>query len=561
MNDQAPTDDDLLRQYTQQGSEAAFRELVTRHLGMVQATSRRALSPMPHLADDVTQQVFTDLAKLAATLSPPVVLAGWLHRHAYYLALNAARAERRRHARERTAMEMQSLNDNSGMDTQWAQLAPVLDAALDQLDEQDRAAIVLRYLQHRDLRSVGLALGISDDTAQKRVSRALTKLRAFLIQSGVTVASATALGSTLEACPASVVAPGRAASVAAMALTGVAIVTTATRFTLGSKRLTSLEMACVVFIIVFLICCWRFYPSAQTTTTKPVPDDGKPAATTSNLQQSSHELVFVEEKPNGDAAANVKSPGAPANSAASQNPTAAGNKSATAGQGFQFAAGPQSEIDSLIVSATKSAPPGQFNTPEKTVAPGNLSVKNLPMFMLSAESIANGGGMKDAVLTGNYLIALDASGQALRIEEMVGSTDHSTLSYRAGAGAQIIPNLLTQLAALPQVQASSFEPRILWLDNVISLIWLKSNTDAPDIFYLHNLYGRNTLPSQAVLRNLPSEALIQFDTIYNLDDLMKLAVPIAQEMVAMDQATAARNQAQGIQVIPASAMGGSTYQP
>lgn len=191
-------DASLLRHYAAEGSEPAFRELVRRHLAMVHATARRVIACAPHLADDIAQNAFTDLAKKAATLPKGTVLAGWLHRHTCYLALNAVRAENRRQARERTAMEMHAVNNNAGVDEHWARLAPVLDEALNHLEVEDRDAIVLRYLEQRDLRSVGLAIGVSEDTAQKRVTRALDKLRGLLRHREITV-SATVLAATLDA--------------------------------------------------------------------------------------------------------------------------------------------------------------------------------------------------------------------------------------------------------------------------------------------------------------------------------------------------------------------------
>ncbi len=219
MNADPASDADLLRQFVG-GSEPAFRELVRRHLGMVHATARRILASVPHLTDDVTQTVFTDLARRASALPSGVILAGWLHRHACYVALNTARAERRRRARERTSMEIISVNENSGRDAHWAQLAPVLDDALNHLDDQDRDAIVLRYLEQHNLRTVGLALGINDDTAQKRVSRALEKLRRILLRSGLSISSASALATSLDARPDTPLSANYMAAISTGALSG-----------------------------------------------------------------------------------------------------------------------------------------------------------------------------------------------------------------------------------------------------------------------------------------------------------------------------------------------------
>src|SRR6266478_4359467 len=83
-------------------------------------------------------------------------------------------------------------------DAEWKQIAPILDEAIDELGADDRKAILLRFFEGHDLRTVGAALGATDDTAQKRVSRAVDKLRELLTRRGVTLtvtALATALAS------------------------------------------------------------------------------------------------------------------------------------------------------------------------------------------------------------------------------------------------------------------------------------------------------------------------------------------------------------------------------
>jgi hypothetical protein len=62
-----------------------------------------------------------------------------------------------------------------------------------QLDDGDRNALVLRFFDRCDFKSVGAALGISDDAAQKRVSRALDRLRGLLARRGATHRSASSV--------------------------------------------------------------------------------------------------------------------------------------------------------------------------------------------------------------------------------------------------------------------------------------------------------------------------------------------------------------------------------
>lgn len=204
----------LLRDYVDHGSERAFAELVRRHLPHVHAGALRRLNGDRALAADVAQTVFADFARKAPGLTHLTVPGGWLHRHAGFVAAKLIDKERRRRRREQEAAAMNPLTEThsqteyghghsqggdpaSGHDPAWAATAPILDAALDALPATDRDAIVLRFFEHRDFHAVGAALGISDDTAQKRVSRALEKLRALLTRRGV-----SATGLTASALPA-----------------------------------------------------------------------------------------------------------------------------------------------------------------------------------------------------------------------------------------------------------------------------------------------------------------------------------------------------------------------
>lgn len=177
------TDHELLQAYATKGSQAAFTELVNRHLPLVWSAARRQMRDA-HLTQDVAQQVFTLLASKAPELTPDTIVPGWLYRTTSHLAARAQRGESRRREREQFAIT--TMNEPP-TDPAWMEVEPLLDEAMASLNDTDRDAVILRYFKNQSLREVGVALGSSEDAAQKRLTRAVEKLNAFFAHRGKTV--------------------------------------------------------------------------------------------------------------------------------------------------------------------------------------------------------------------------------------------------------------------------------------------------------------------------------------------------------------------------------------
>ena len=178
-------DRQLLEAYAKDRSEAAFAELVGIHLSWVYSVALRQVDE-PHLADDVVQSVFVLLARKAGTLSPGTKLSGWLFRTVIHVAAHARRTEQRRRVRETTAATMSThLQSPASGEPVWQELAPHLDQAVAALSGADRSVILLRFYEKMPLRTVGARLGVSEEAAKKRVSRALERLRSYLNRRGV----------------------------------------------------------------------------------------------------------------------------------------------------------------------------------------------------------------------------------------------------------------------------------------------------------------------------------------------------------------------------------------
>ena len=175
MNSQS--DQQLLQDYAGGRSEAAFAELVRRHVDLVYSAALRMVRDV-HLAEDVTQGVFVALAQNARQLTDRPVLSGWLHRTAQNLAAKTVRTDVRRRAREQEAVAMNELFA-AEPDATWEHIAPHLDAALAELNETDRDALMLRYFERKSAHEMAQRLGVSDEAAQRRVSRAVERLREF----------------------------------------------------------------------------------------------------------------------------------------------------------------------------------------------------------------------------------------------------------------------------------------------------------------------------------------------------------------------------------------------
>ncbi len=207
----------LLREFVGRRSQSAFRQLVERHTNLVYACALQRLHDA-HAAQDVTQAVFLTLALKAKDLRPERPLAGWLFVTTGYVASNYHRGEQRRKEREMRAVEHQ-IHADSPSSPAWEDIQCHLNAGLESLGATDRTALLLRFYESASHREIGAALKLNEETAKKRVNRALEKLRCFLMKKGV-VLSVTGLAATLSAHVASATPPGLAATVSAAVLTG-----------------------------------------------------------------------------------------------------------------------------------------------------------------------------------------------------------------------------------------------------------------------------------------------------------------------------------------------------
>jgi type II secretion system protein G len=189
-------DPELLRHYVEHRDEAAFAEIVRRQVDLVYSVALRVARGDAHLAEDVTQRVFIQLARSAGSVCRHPAIIGWLHVTARHTAIKAIRGEQRRRVREQEASAMHDPNPPAAVP--WEQLRPLLDEAVERLPARDRDAVLLRFFQGLSHREIGDQLGLTEDTARKRIERSLEKLRVHFTRRGVGV-SAGLLAETIEA--------------------------------------------------------------------------------------------------------------------------------------------------------------------------------------------------------------------------------------------------------------------------------------------------------------------------------------------------------------------------
>jgi hypothetical protein len=186
-----------------------------------------------------------------------------LHRTAQNIAAQTVRTDVRRRAREQEAVAMNELL-SAEPDANWENIAPHLDAALGDLSEPDRDALLLRYFERKSAREMAHTLGISDEAAQKRVSRAVERLREFFAKRGVTV-GASGLVVVISANAVQPAPAGLAVTIStAAALTGTTIASTAPVTATNVIAMTSMQKTMITFTAVviaafsiFLTMVWR----------------------------------------------------------------------------------------------------------------------------------------------------------------------------------------------------------------------------------------------------------------------------------------------------------------
>lgn len=243
---------ELLANYRKTGSEAAFTDLLRQYANLVYSVAKRRLSD-PSLAEEVAQTVFTRLAESPPNLKSDGALTAWLHRTTVHVAVDVWRSETRRRTREQQVALMDTLPANDAK--LWEELTPHLDEALNRLADDDREVVLMRFFERKPMRDIGGVLGVSEDAAKMRVSRALDRLRNQLVQRGVTctavVLATLLMQRAVEAAPAGLLATLAVLKLAVPVGIGTAGISSAFIQVLRSKVGMGAAAALVVVALIF----------------------------------------------------------------------------------------------------------------------------------------------------------------------------------------------------------------------------------------------------------------------------------------------------------------------
>ncbi len=177
------SDQQLLRDYGECRSETAFAELVRRYVDFVFSIAFRIVRER-HLAEDITQNAFLALAENSKKLTALCVLSGWLHRTTRNIALNAVRTDARRRIREQEAV---AIITTAEAEATWEEISPHLDTALGELSDSDRDVVLLRFIHGMSAAEIAKTISISEVAAQKRLNRAIERLRNFFKKRCITI--------------------------------------------------------------------------------------------------------------------------------------------------------------------------------------------------------------------------------------------------------------------------------------------------------------------------------------------------------------------------------------
>nr|WP_243859571.1 RNA polymerase sigma factor SigE [Amycolatopsis arida] len=158
----------------------SWDEVVREHADRVYRLAYR-LAGNSHDAEDLTQETFIRVFRSLASYKPGT-FEGWLHRITTNLFLDMARRRSRVRMEGLPEDTDRIVGDDPSPEQVYsdAHLDPDLQAALDELPPEFRAAVVLCDVEGLSYEEIGATLGVKLGTVRSRIHRGRQALRAAL---------------------------------------------------------------------------------------------------------------------------------------------------------------------------------------------------------------------------------------------------------------------------------------------------------------------------------------------------------------------------------------------
>jgi RNA polymerase sigma-70 factor, ECF subfamily len=159
------------------GDLDAFGQIVLRHQKLAWGIAYRFLGDK-HEAEDVAQEAFLRILDAASRYKPTAAFAIYLSRIVTRLCLDHARKKRPLTTDSLTAVQDAGPSAAERIAVHDRELA--IRAALNELPPAQRMAVVLRYFEGLDCRSVALSMEVSVKAVERLLARARNNLKPFL---------------------------------------------------------------------------------------------------------------------------------------------------------------------------------------------------------------------------------------------------------------------------------------------------------------------------------------------------------------------------------------------
>jgi len=268
-----------------QGDEEAFEGLVAKYFRMVYAMAARQVGDA-HLAEEVAQSVFIIFSRKASKLAPGVSVCGWLLQTTRFVSRDAIKMRQRRLQNEQAFAA--SLDCGSPTKTSPNAIEAVLDEALLALPAAEQTGVMAHFYEGKNFREIGEMLAISEDGAQKRVSRSLAKLRAFLSRRGVKVSMSAVAGLLTTQFA------GDAAAQTLSSANALSLADRASRL-LRWRSVLGIGLKLILAVALLLGGSWTWRQRSNSTSSTVPVSDPRIEALAKNWSEMVHRIASVKQ--------------------------------------------------------------------------------------------------------------------------------------------------------------------------------------------------------------------------------------------------------------------------